>query len=307
MDRPSTPRPPSGKPRESMGGRVRLADLLAGLSVAADLGMGLRPEESMRSCVIGTGLARRLGLDEREVGHVLYTTLLFHLGCTAYAHERAGAFGDEIALNATSARTNFLDPRDLFKTMLPGIAQGLGPAQRARVTTYMVVRGNRFGRRAMIATCEVGRRMARRLGLPDPVQQALYEVFEYWNGKGTPRGLKDEESALCARIARVAAIAALFCSRRTSPTPLCAGRWATESMRAPRTSRSMPPTSRHPATGWRQRSTGCCARLMTRDSSASTWSGTRAAARSRPRSSHAIPIGFSASPCSSPRGSATRA
>lgn len=201
MDRPSTPRPPSGKPRESMGGRVRLADLLAGLSVAADLGMGLRPEESMRSCVIGTGLARRLGLDEREVGHVLYTTLLFHLGCTAYAHERAGAFGDEIALNATSARTNFLDPRDLFKTMLPGIAQGLGPAQRARVTTYMVVRGNRFGRRAMIATCEVGRRMARRLGLPDPVQQALYEVFEYWNGKGTPRGLKDEESALCARIA----------------------------------------------------------------------------------------------------------
>jgi hypothetical protein len=171
-----------------MNAGVRLADLLAGLSVSADLGMGLPPGESMRSCVIGTGLARRLGLEEREVGHVLYTTLLFHLGCTAYAHERAVAFGDEIAVNAASARTNFVDGRDLFKTMLPGVAQGLGPTQRARATAYMIVRGSRFGRRATTATCEVGRRMARRLGLPDPVQLALYEVFEYWNGRGTPRG-----------------------------------------------------------------------------------------------------------------------
>jgi HD-GYP domain-containing protein (c-di-GMP phosphodiesterase class II) len=190
--------------------RLRLLDLLASLSVAGDLGMGLPPGESMRSCVIGTGLARRLGLGEEETGHALYTTLLFHLGCSAYAHERAAAFGDEIALNEASARTNFLDPRDMLKTMLPAATSGRGLGGRMRITAYLLVRGNEFGRRATTATCEVARRMAGRLGLPAQVQQALYEVFEYWNGKGTPRGLEGEESLLPARLAQVGAAASRF-------------------------------------------------------------------------------------------------
>ena len=56
----------------------------------------------------------------------------------------------------------------------------------------------------------MGRETARRLHLPDSVQGALYEVKEWWNGGGNPRGLKGHEIALPARIARVAADAALF-------------------------------------------------------------------------------------------------
>jgi HD-GYP domain-containing protein (c-di-GMP phosphodiesterase class II) len=193
-----------------MSGGVRLADLFAGLSVAADAGMGLPPEESMRSCVVGTSLARRLGLRDEQIGHVMYATLLLHLGCTGYAHERAAAFGDEVALNRASARTNFLDPRDTMKTILPAVTAGAGVREKARVTIHLLVRGNQFGKQATTATCEVGRRMARRLGLPDEVQQALYEAFEFWNGKGTPRRLEGEQICLPARIARVAATAARF-------------------------------------------------------------------------------------------------
>ena len=36
--------------------RFRLSDLLAGLSVACDLGFGLPPEEAMRSCLVATAL-----------------------------------------------------------------------------------------------------------------------------------------------------------------------------------------------------------------------------------------------------------
>jgi len=43
-----------------MGQQLRLADLLGGLSIVADLGFGLPREEAMRSCLIGTALARRL-------------------------------------------------------------------------------------------------------------------------------------------------------------------------------------------------------------------------------------------------------
>jgi hypothetical protein len=45
-----------------MGAGFRLGDLLGGLSIACDLGFGLPPEEAMRSCLIATALARRMGL-----------------------------------------------------------------------------------------------------------------------------------------------------------------------------------------------------------------------------------------------------
>jgi hypothetical protein len=46
---------------------LRLADLLAGLSVTASVGFGLPPEHAMRSCLMGTALGRAMGLDEQEV------------------------------------------------------------------------------------------------------------------------------------------------------------------------------------------------------------------------------------------------
>jgi hypothetical protein len=48
------------------------------------------------------------------------------------------------------------------------------------------------------AICEVGARIAARLGLPEPVQQALFNLWESWNGKG-PRGLRGEAIPLYAR------------------------------------------------------------------------------------------------------------
>jgi hypothetical protein len=44
---------------------MRLADLLGGLSIVADLGFGLPPETAMRSCLIGTALARELDVAEK--------------------------------------------------------------------------------------------------------------------------------------------------------------------------------------------------------------------------------------------------
>jgi hypothetical protein len=38
----------------SVAARLRLADLLGGLSIVADLGFGLPPETAMRSCLIAT-------------------------------------------------------------------------------------------------------------------------------------------------------------------------------------------------------------------------------------------------------------
>ncbi|HCU50203.1 MAG TPA: metal-dependent phosphohydrolase, partial [Micromonosporaceae bacterium] len=193
-----------------MASRLRLADLLAGLSLIADTGYGLSPGHAMRSCLVAVSLARKLGLAESEVSDTFYTSLLFHVGCVGFSHELSAAFGDDIAANRAGARTNFADPRDIFATLIPQTTQGLPPMARARATAFITLRGRAFGRRYDTTVCEVARHTARRIGLPDSVQRSLYEVREWWNGGGAPQGLRGEQILLPARIARLATDAVLF-------------------------------------------------------------------------------------------------
>jgi HD-GYP domain-containing protein (c-di-GMP phosphodiesterase class II) len=54
------------------------------------------------------------------------------------------------------------------------------------------------------AHCEVGDRLAQRFGLGEGTRKALFQIFERWNGKGLPFGIKGEAIARAARIANVA-------------------------------------------------------------------------------------------------------
>lgn len=80
-----------------MPARVRLADLLAGLSIAIDLGFGLPPESAIRRCLVGTRLARAHGLADAEVRDSFFASLLLHVGCPGFSHETAALFGNEHA------------------------------------------------------------------------------------------------------------------------------------------------------------------------------------------------------------------
>jgi HD-GYP domain-containing protein (c-di-GMP phosphodiesterase class II) len=191
-------------------GRLRLADLLGGLSIASDLGFGLPPEEAMRSCLIGTALAREQGLAEDVVADCFYTALLMHLGCSALSHEASVAFGDDRGMMAAAAKTNVADPNDFVTTFLPELTRGMSRAERARIEHYTLTRGAEFGRNFDTGSCEVASSTAKRVGLGDGVQRALREAVEWWNGEGPPRGLRGDEIALPARIGRVAADAARF-------------------------------------------------------------------------------------------------
>ena len=188
---------------------IRLADLLAGLSLVSDLGFAQPPEEAMRRCVIATALARRLGLDEADVADTYYTALLEHIGCTGFAHETSVAYGDELAVNAAIAP---MDPGRLgdIVDFVGAATAGRPLGDRARGLLFTLVRGSAFGRGFGTATCEVGRETARRLGLGDGVARSLHEVVEAWNGKDGVRGLRGEEIALPARITAVASTAVLF-------------------------------------------------------------------------------------------------
>src|SRR5690349_23745444 len=83
---------------ERNAARVRLAELVAALSLGVDLGFGQPLEHVLRQCLIALRLAERLGLDEDTRASVYYTALLINVGCHSDAHEQAKWLGDDIAM-----------------------------------------------------------------------------------------------------------------------------------------------------------------------------------------------------------------
>jgi putative nucleotidyltransferase with HDIG domain len=187
---------------------LRLADLLAALSVTTDLAMGQAPEKSVRACLLATELARAMDLPEAEVADVYYHTLLKHLGCTATLHEEAYLFGGDLGIRATAERTDTSNGREML-SLMRAVGRGTG-AHRFRHLARAVTAGKEANRAIFRAVCEVGTRMAERLGLGEGVRSSLFQVLERWDGKGEPRSLRGEDIAIPARVGEVAIQAVIF-------------------------------------------------------------------------------------------------
>ena len=80
--------------------RLRLAELIAALSLGIDLGFGQPMEHVLRQCLIALRLADLLEVDEDTRVAVYYTALLVNVGCHTDAHEQAKWFGDDIEMKS---------------------------------------------------------------------------------------------------------------------------------------------------------------------------------------------------------------
>lgn len=78
--------------------KVRLAELVALLSLGTDLGLGQPMEHMIRACLIALRLGERLDLAESDRGVVYYSGLLAWVGCHTDAYEQAKWFGDDTTL-----------------------------------------------------------------------------------------------------------------------------------------------------------------------------------------------------------------
>jgi hypothetical protein len=66
---------------------VRLAEMVAALSLATDLGLGQPQEHLLRQTVIARRLAALAGLSEVQQTAVFYVSLLAWVGCVSDSHE----------------------------------------------------------------------------------------------------------------------------------------------------------------------------------------------------------------------------
>ncbi|HEY7280840.1 MAG TPA: HD domain-containing phosphohydrolase [Actinomycetota bacterium] len=189
--------------RTAEGGRVRLAELVAALSLGIDLGFGQPMEHVLRQCMIALRLAERIGLDEDERLVVYYTALLVNVGCHTDAHEQAKWFGDDIAFK--SAKYKY-EQRSLIGAAagMRRLGSGNPLVHRFRIGLEFVASGHRAFDGMIRRHAALARVLAERLGLPDGVQAAVGASYERWDGKGWPGELKGEEVPMAARLAMVA-------------------------------------------------------------------------------------------------------
>ena len=188
------------------------------LSLAMDLGTGQPMEHGLRTCWLSLAAAEHLGLDAAARSCVYYVALLRFLGCTSDAAETAvAAGGDDLAFNAAMAPILMAQPFEATGHFVRHLAEDLPLHQRlGRIARALADPG--MSRRSLAQHCEVGARLAERVGLGEAVCEALAHAYERWDGKGHPDGLAGEDVPVAVRIVTVARDAELWARQAGWPT-----------------------------------------------------------------------------------------
>jgi HD-GYP domain-containing protein (c-di-GMP phosphodiesterase class II) len=182
---------------------VRLAELVAALSLGLDLGFGQPMEHVLRQCLIGLRLAERVGLSEAERAAVYYTALLVSVGCHTDAHEQAKWFGDDFAFKAVKYRHKIPSLGGAAATARL-LGSGNPPLHRFRIGLEFAISGHRELDRMIEHHAQMARALGEQLGLPGAVLEAFVAAYEQWDGHGWPGELSGEDVPLASRIAQLA-------------------------------------------------------------------------------------------------------
>lgn len=190
----------------TLGRGPRRAELLAAISLAIDIGLGQPMEHMLRSSLIATRIADRMGLDAQQRATVYYANLVGWIGCHADSHELAQLFGDDIAFRAA---TYDVDRAGLpfLRLMTSHVGRGSPGWQRGvRAAAFLLAA------RTQVATliqshCSSAGVLSDRIGLDPKVSEALAHVFERWDGRGLPSGIRGEQIPIEIAIVHVADVA----------------------------------------------------------------------------------------------------
>jgi HD-GYP domain-containing protein (c-di-GMP phosphodiesterase class II)/DNA-binding CsgD family transcriptional regulator len=184
---------------------VRLAELIAALSLATDLGMGQPMEQALRTCLLSMKAGRELGIPDPDLADVYYLALLRFVGCTADAHEAASAAGgDEISDRAGIAPVLMADMPEYMAYMVRHFAEGNPPLTRLRLLAAALGESSSSAKRVIAAHCEVAQMLATRMGLRETVGRFVGSTFERWDGKGLPGLLAGDAIPSAVRIVSLA-------------------------------------------------------------------------------------------------------
>lgn len=184
----------------------RRAEVLAGLSVAIDLGLGQPSEHMLRSATIACRLADRLGLAREQRATVYYSSLVMWIGCHADSQEYARWFGDDIAVRQGAFLVDW-SGLPYLRFLIGNVARGEPLPTRLSVMSSLF-RDARGQLGALIHShCTSAAALAGHIGLSPEVARTLAYTFERYDGGGLPVGAVGDQIPIEMRVAQFADIA----------------------------------------------------------------------------------------------------
>jgi HD-GYP domain-containing protein (c-di-GMP phosphodiesterase class II) len=192
---------------------LRLAELMGGLTLAADLVNGFPPEKVLKTALLAVEVGRRAGLDAGTLRDAYYLTLFRFLGCTGFAHEEAqyGA-GDDITTRNVMALADSSEPAQTLRAIVTRIGGGARLRDRARAVAQLVF-SSTAAREHAHAQCDVSVQLARLVQMSPAVVQAVSEVCERYDGKGVPHGVDGARLSGASKLLHLADVAEIACHR----------------------------------------------------------------------------------------------
>lgn len=192
---------------DAQGERVRMAEVVACLSLATDLATGQPLEHALRRGLLAVWLGEELGLAPSELSDVYYVALLGTVGCAIEGTLFARFGTDDIALSGRVVTVDPSRPREVAAFGLKNFGAGEPPLRRIG----KVMSGALAGVAEFREVCrDVALRVGDMIEIGPAVKQALAQCHERWDGSGGPRRLRGQDIHLAARVFHVAHDAEIF-------------------------------------------------------------------------------------------------
>jgi HD-GYP domain-containing protein (c-di-GMP phosphodiesterase class II) len=189
--------------------RIRVAEVIAALSLATDLGIAVPLEHGLQSTLLAMRLADRLSVDAETAVQTYYACQLFYIGCTANTDVPAELFGADDALTTYASPSRFGSRAEMTAGFLRAVAPpGGAPLVRASQLARRLPTLGKVVKHHIAAFCEVARMLTDRLGVVPSVGALFAHVAERWDGKGEPGHARGDQLPLAMRIVHVARDAA---------------------------------------------------------------------------------------------------
>lgn len=189
---------------------LRLAELLAAVSLATDLAHDVPAESALRDASLAVKLARFAGWSEPDVADAFYLALLYHIGCTGAvaAQSRLGA-GDDINVRRWMSEADHADRPQLMGIAVTKIMPHWRPSDLAPAMAALVTAGRDLPQ-AFASTAEVACRLSERLGASPRVTASLAHAYARWDGKVFPLLPSGEKLSPSARLVHLVHVAQIY-------------------------------------------------------------------------------------------------
>jgi len=181
--------------------RLTKAELLSALSHALDMVEGQPPGHATRTALIAQKIAREIGLGEEEQSSLFFASLLKDAGCSnnsARIHKMFG--GDEFISKREVKLIDWASPVESIKFALRHTERGGTVASKLRRMLSNVGSPQQVMDEVTQARCTRGAEIALMLGFDQATSDAIRDLDEHWDGRGSPRHKKGQETGVLARI-----------------------------------------------------------------------------------------------------------